>query len=669
MFTNRDDEYFGGILLPLAIVSKVTCRLIPIFSNQNQTAMKFALRICCMCSIFFLTSLTAQENRKLDSILEFHRQTNPKVDSLAQIALQKTDDTLKAYALGTLYNIFRYNAPLLSRELAVKELKVSKNIDFNKGMGWGNYHLGAYFHNAAKIDSARHFYQNSLKIHQSTDNKENVAIVLTSIAGTYELEGNYEKAIEMMEESSAILKHINPYNYAITLGDIGNIYVSKGHYKIALEKSLEALKILDTVYDKPWRKADVQRQIGNIELLQKNYENSFNYYSSALKIYMEQEDNVYVANTTNDIGNVLYQKDDYDTAMDYFSKSLKLSREHDISDIEGNALVNLGKVYVKKEDFGKAINHLKSGLAIHRQNNFKSNILDTQNEIARAYLAMDKPNEAIPFLNQTLAYSDSTGFIHEAMNAYKYRAEAYQENGRLQNAISDLKRYQTLNDSIFNITKSQQIEELRTIYETEKKEQQIALQEKEIDLLEQKERNSTLQKILLGFALLLSLLGFYALRQKMKRNKVEKDKVDAELAFKRKELTTHALHLAKKNETLENLKQKAEEFKASSENNQGYSQLIRTINFDLQDDNNWENFSKYFKEVHKDFNTNVKTKFPEVTSNELRLMALLKMNLSSKEIANILNISPEGIKKARYRLRKKLDITSEESLQDLVLSL
>jgi len=101
----------------------------------------------------------------------------------------------------------------------------------------------------------------------------------------------------------------------------------------------------------------------------------------------------------------------------------------------------------------------------------------------------------------------------------------------------------------------------------------------------------------------------------------------------------------------------------------GYQQLIRTIDFDLQDDNNWKNFSRYFEEVHKDFNSNVKAKFPDITANELRLLALLKMNLSSKEIANILNISQEGIKKARYRLRKKLNIATEDSLQDLVLSL
>ena len=120
---------------------------------------------------------------------------------------------------------------------------------------------------------------------------------------------------------------------------------------------------------------------------------------------------------------------------------------------------------------------------------------------------------------------------------------------------------------------------------------------------------------------------------------------------------------------MEGLKQKAEELKENEKSKTGYQQLIRTINFDLQDDNNWENFARYFEEVHKDFNSNVKSKYPEVTSNELRLMALLKMNLSSKEIANILNISQEGIKKARYRLRKKLNIQTEDSLQELVLTL
>jgi DNA-binding CsgD family transcriptional regulator len=165
----------------------------------------------------------------------------------------------------------------------------------------------------------------------------------------------------------------------------------------------------------------------------------------------------------------------------------------------------------------------------------------------------------------------------------------------------------------------------------------------------------------------LGALLYYGVRQKLKRSKLERERLDLELDHKKKELTSHALHLAKKNEVLENLKQKAKELKENNSTN--YNQLIQTINFDLQDDNNWENFKKYFEEVHTDFNSNVKNKYPDVTSNELRLMALLKMNLTSKEIANILNISNDGIKKARYRLRKKLNLSTEDSLQEIVIAL
>ncbi len=613
--------------------------------------------------------LCAQQNKKLDSTFRYYRSTDKKVDSLARIAFKKEDDTLKIHALGVLYNNFRFSQPLLSKRFAKQTLEISKKIDFKEGLGWGNYFLGAFFISSARLDSARFYYEKALQIHQALNNKKNTAIVLSSLGNTYELEGNYDMAIEIMEESNLIFKEINLYNYAITLGNIGNIYIKKGHYRLALEKSLDALKILDTVYNKPWRKADVQRQVGNIEFFQSNYDNSIRYFSEALKIYEEQNDKLYIANISNDIGNTLYQKNEYERALDYFEKSLNLARENEFSNIEGNALSNLGKVHAKKEDFKKALDHLKAGLSIHKKNNFVANILETQNEIASTYLDMGRPFDALLFLNQTLRYSDSVGFINESINALKYRAIVFEQTGRLIESIADIKQYQALNDTLFKTTKSKQIEELRTIYETEKKEQQIALQEKEITVLEQEVSISNLQRLLMGIGLLLSVIGFYALRQKMKRNKLEHEKVDAELAFKKKELTTHALNLARKNETLENLKAKAQELKEKEGAASGYSQLIRTINFDLQDDNNWENFARYFEDVHKDFNSNVKSKYPEVTSNELRLLALLKMNLSSKEIANILNISPEGIKKARYRLRKKLHITTEDSLQDLVLSL
>ena len=155
----------------------------------------------------------------------------------------------------------------------------------------------------------------------------------------------------------------------------------------------------------------------------------------------------------------------------------------------------------------------------------------------------------------------------------------------------------------------------------------------------------------------------------MKSNQLEKEKIEAELSFKKKELVTHALHLAKKNEVLESIKQKALDQKKISQDGASYQKLVNIINLDIHDDESWETFTRQFQEVHTDFYTTVSKSYPSVTPNELRLMSLIKMNLSSKEMANILNISLAGIKKARQRLRKKMELETKDSLEQAVLSI
>lgn len=623
--------------------------------------------------VLFHKSLQAQENHKLDSILNYYIQRNKPLDSLVRISLKQQDDTIKVEALARLYNTFLYNTPALAKRFAQKELQVSQDIDYRLGIGWATYHLGAYFQNAGNNDSARYYLKKSSSVHKESGRSINYASVINSLAQIDHTEGKYDEAILKFDEAMAIYKDSSMYEYAITQGDRANIFINKGFYKIALQETLEALRVLDTVYDKPWRMADAQRQVGYIEFLRENHSNALLYFKKAAKVYDEQKDNVYLSRIYTDIGNANYHLKQNDSAIYHLNLGLQLAKDNGISENEGNALSNLGKVYLQKNEPKKALQYLNDALIIHTKNNFKTNVLGTQNDLGKVYLQMKQPENAISLLNKTIQSATGSGPINDLKIAHKYRFEAYKQLGQLENAIKDQLVFQKLTDSIFNEKKSQQIEELRTIYETEKNEQKISIQQNEIALLEQEAKINNLQRMLLGGGLGLLLLvfgfAFYGIRQKMKRNKLEKERVDVELAFKKKELTTHALNLARKNETLENLKAKAQELKEKESTNTGYNQLIRSINFDLQDDNNWENFARYFEEVHKDFNSTIKSKYPEVTSNELRLMALLKMNLSSKEIANILNISPEGIKKARYRLRKKLDITTEDSLQDLVLSL
>ena len=606
--------------------------------------------------VLFHKSLQAQENQKLDSLLQLYTSMSDDVEKV-NLLDHIYDQTLFAKTSKDAFII------------AQKQLKIATRIKYVIGKGKAYHNHANYFRNIYEFDSARYYYKKSLDIWNVTNYPKGLYSTFYGWGKIEQLSGNFDLALAKYDSLIRISLQLNiGRDLALAKREKATVYMDKSSYKLAIAELLEALKILDSCEKKDLRlKADLLVGLGRTETLRENYLSALKPLNEGLDIFENLNDPVWIAIAQIELGLAHMHLGELYKSEVFFSKSLNYSLKHENKVFEAISLMNLGITYRKKGDLKKSLEHLNKTLNIGKSSS--NNLAATYNEIGNTYLDGKKYSKAIENYSKAIKISDSTENTADLKNAYQWRSKAYEESGKYKNSLIDHKQFQLLKDSIFNTTKSKQIEELRTIYDTEKKEQQIALQEKEITVLEQKEEISTLQKIVLGSMLIVSLFGFYGIRQKLKRNKLEKERVDVELAFKKKELTTHALNLARKNETLENLKVKAQELKEKETTTTGYNQLIRSINFDLQDDNNWENFSRYFEQVHKDFNSNIKSKYPEVTSNELRLMALLKMNLSSKEIANILNISPEGIKKARYRLRKKLDITTEDSLQDLVLSL
>src|SRR5690606_10190657 len=92
------------------------------------------------------------------------------------------------------------------------------------------------------------------------------------------------------------------------------------------------------------------------------------------------------------------------------------------------------------------------------------------------------------------------------------------------------------------------------------------------------------------------------------------------------------------------------------------NQLQRNVESSLHADRDWEDFKKYFESVHNNFFTALKEQYPDLTPTDLKMCALIRLNLSMKEMATVLGISPESVKTSRYRLRKKLGLEHEENL-------
>ena len=150
------------------------------------------------------------------------------------------------------------------------------------------------------------------------------------------------------------------------------------------------------------------------------------------------------------------------------------------------------------------------------------------------------------------------------------------------------------------------------------------------------------------------------------------ENLEAEINFKNSEIASSAMHLVKKGELLTKIKSELTHVMKRLDNETAIAELKKMIKSLSEDDNidkEWENFTKHFDRVHSDFVVKLKEKHPAISGNELKLCAYLRMNLSTKEIAQLMNISVRGVEISRYRLRKKLNLSTETSLFDFLIQL
>ncbi|HAD11499.1 MAG TPA: hypothetical protein DCF33_03575 [Saprospirales bacterium] len=151
---------------------------------------------------------------------------------------------------------------------------------------------------------------------------------------------------------------------------------------------------------------------------------------------------------------------------------------------------------------------------------------------------------------------------------------------------------------------------------------------------------------------------------------VEEDKMKSELRHLNSLMAASTMNLVVKNEFMETIKQELEEVKRkgkSIETKQALEKIVREIDTTLRLQEDWEQFEYHFDQVHGDFLNRLREHFHDLTPNEQKLCALLRLNLSTKEISNLMSISLRGVEIARYRLRKKLGLDLGQNLSKFIL--
>ncbi|MEM9820910.1 MAG: triple tyrosine motif-containing protein, partial [Bacteroidota bacterium] len=158
---------------------------------------------------------------------------------------------------------------------------------------------------------------------------------------------------------------------------------------------------------------------------------------------------------------------------------------------------------------------------------------------------------------------------------------------------------------------------------------------------------------------------------KEKLSHLRNEKLQLEIQHKNKELASATLHLTQKGEILVRIQKELKKLAGSSSDSKlvkkEINRIMRLLNVDNQLDNDWEQFAKHFDQVHHHFLQRLQGKYPQLSPNDHRLCAYLRMNLSTKEIANLMNLTVRGVEASRYRLRKKLHLETGENLTEFML--
>ncbi|HEY1023556.1 MAG TPA: triple tyrosine motif-containing protein [Sphingobacteriaceae bacterium] len=152
--------------------------------------------------------------------------------------------------------------------------------------------------------------------------------------------------------------------------------------------------------------------------------------------------------------------------------------------------------------------------------------------------------------------------------------------------------------------------------------------------------------------------------------KLKNEKLEADVNYKNKELASTTMHLVQRGKVLAKIKEvvsNLEKMPNAANNSADFKQIFRLLNEVERSDADWDQFSIHFDHVHSNFLSLLKNRFPGLTPNELKLCAYLKMNLSSKEIAQLMSITIRAVEVSRYRLRKKLHIPSDVNLFDFLM--
>lgn len=481
--------------------------------------------------------------------------------------------------------------------------------------------------------------------------------------------GNYSDALRYMKSLIPIQTELgDSTSLSKTLNNIGSVNAKIGNWEEAANYFMESLRIKEEIKASKSSIAMAYNNLGNIYSDITNYEESETFYKRAIEINTEIADTAGLGLVYGNLARLYRKTNKYEEAKQLFFQSIRFEQAvGNLKDVSGD-LTSLGTLYGDLKDFDSALYCYDRAIEVASHAGSKYEVLFGQKSKALILMEIGEVEEAHKLGKQVLQRLErvhSKELRKEILSLLSRTADSLHLS---QQSLEYFREYSALKDSLLNEVNARNINELKWKYEDEKGDLLIAQLRKE-NSAEQKRKR--LAYVLFGISLVLIGLLIHSLFlrnrllvEKEKTLDSQKEMQKLELDLKTQELYAMSTNLLEKNNTLSKVKESI--LQSSDQSNKSTIKLIEQ-SMSLEQD--WNQFKMHFEQVHHGFFDQLNHRFPDLTPNEHRLCAYLKLNLSSKEISQLSNVSVGAVERSRIRMRKKLSINSGENLTSFIQSI
>jgi tetratricopeptide (TPR) repeat protein/DNA-binding CsgD family transcriptional regulator len=561
-----------------------------------------------------------------------------------------------------------------------KAIKFGEENNLPKIIGFANSTIGLEYLRLNNFNSAFKYQGKALQQFTDIGCKYGLSVVYERLGVIFMIKNEFITALKYFYLSLNLNRKLKlKHETGISYYHIGLTKLNLADYQESVDYVLKSLKIWNEL-DETANRWNSNELIGNVYIKMGNYSQALKYHRIALNIRQENVlsaikrgykiSPVYklgLAYSYNNIAEVYLDLKHYDSAYYYALKGYRLKTEENSiaskNDV-ANSEVNLGNIYCALQKYDSAYLMLSKAAITYKELNNKS-------AYSEALFGLGVLNDKLKKYAKAKAnYLDGLKTAKQVDDRYDVE-KGYKHLSDLYSTIKDYKKaliYHTLytasKDSMLNVENQNKIDELQIKFGVDKKEQEIAHQK---NIIEQKKKqvfySLLISVLLLILAIIIIAFIIITKRQKEKILEKENENLQKELELKNKDLVCNVSKIYAKNQVINHVAHSL--ISSSNGFKQANQKLIRGIVNELKqnmDETGWKEFDIRFARVHENFYDELDKRFPNLTKTERKLCAMLKLGMSSKEIASITMIRSESVDTGRSRLRKKLGLKNDDNL-------